>query len=626
MGQRTYMNLNKTMAPGPQAYEIPSKVVESNGFSMGLKYKQDLNSTVIVPGPGQYSPERKERKFAFTMGSRYKTLDQKMKAGVPGPGEYDQERQKSIPSIKFGTSSRQSFDIKKHMPGPGEYVGNFDNVNKAAPKYGFGTGKREDSLEKLRKFIPGPGQYQQTDIMGKDGPSKSMGTKPLFDLQEKELQQRPGPGQYEPKLVTLKNSPSLKIGTAKRDDLEVKKQNEFKAPSTIYNPNDSFTKTQSASWGFGSSQRPALNDNKKATSIPGPNQYQIPSKANEGPKFVMGLKTKDPMESKDTKPGPGQYDTLTSSTSKIKNEPAFSMGSGLRSDIANLKEKNQLPGPGNYQSHDDTFIKRSAPSYGFGSSIREDSLEKSRKSLQGPGAYETQSFIGFDGRKNSISPKLNENFRTRESRNIPGPGSYENNSTTQILKQAPAFKMGTSKRQESVAKERVNFPDGTMYSPNDTFTKTKSAAYGFGSGQRKSLADYSAQKQPGPGQYQISSKIFDSTQSRFAMGIKVKDLQKLEVPGPGQYDQNSSAVKKNMPAFSMSGKTTELRKLEVPGPGEYKVIEKAIEGPQYGFGTGPRVIQKRDESPGPGSYKLPSKIANLPSYALPGQKDENKFV
>ena len=72
------MNLNKTMAPGPQAYEIPSKVrtfetnmnafqvVESNGFSMGLKYRPDLNSTVIVPGPGQYSPERKERKFAFT--------------------------------------------------------------------------------------------------------------------------------------------------------------------------------------------------------------------------------------------------------------------------------------------------------------------------------------------------------------------------------------------------------------------------------------------------------------------------------------------------------------------------------------------------------------------------------
>lgn len=61
---------------------------------------------------------------------------------------------------------------------------------------------------------------------------------------------------------------------------------------------------------------------------------------------------------------------MTASTSKIKNEPAFSMGSGSRADIANLKEKGNLPGPGNYTSLDDTFVKKNAPAYGFGSSIR----------------------------------------------------------------------------------------------------------------------------------------------------------------------------------------------------------------------------------------------------------------
>lgn len=55
----------------------------------------------------------------------------------------------------------------------------------------------------------------------------------------------------------------------------------------------------------------------------------------------------------------------------------------------------------------------------------------------------------------------------------------------------------------------------------------------------------------------------------------------------------------------------------MPGPGEYKIIERAIEGPKFGFGTGLRKVPRRDESPGPGAYKVPTKIANLPQYALP---------
>jgi hypothetical protein len=50
----------------------------------------------------------------------------------------------------------------------------------------------------------------------------------------------------------------------------------------------------------------------------------------------------------------------------MKNEPAFSVGDGKRSDLANLKEKIYFPGPGNYQTLDDTAVKRNAPKYGFG--------------------------------------------------------------------------------------------------------------------------------------------------------------------------------------------------------------------------------------------------------------------
>lgn len=47
-------------------------------------------------------------------------------------------------------------------------------------------------------------------------------------------------------------------------------------------------------------------------------------------------------------------------------------------------------------------------------------------------------------------------------------------------------------RSDTVPKNRFNIPDPTAYTPSDSFTKTKSAAFGFGSDKRKSIADLSA--------------------------------------------------------------------------------------------------------------------------------------
>lgn len=106
------------------------------------------------------------------------------------------------------------------------------------------------------------------------------------------------------------------------------------------------------------------------------------------------------------------------------------MGSGSRADLANLKESKHLPGPGNYHTlNEASVVKRSAPAYGFGSSKRDESLEKKHAALVGPGAYELKSIIGLEGRKNSISPKLEDRFRERESRNMPGPASYNSSAT-----------------------------------------------------------------------------------------------------------------------------------------------------------------------------------------------------
>ena len=63
-----------------------------------------------------------------------------------------------------------------------------------------------------------------------------------------------------------------------------------------------------------------------------------------------------------------------------------------------------------------------------------------------------------------------------------------------------------------------------------------------------------------------------------------------------------------------------------PGPGAYSVPDKAVGGPQFGFGKDAKSKQIKDTNPGPGSYKLPSKLADLPAYAMPNRSDQYKFV
>ena len=44
--------IDKRLSPSPDAYNIPSKVVENSGKSFGLKFKSCLTSNSIAPGPG----------------------------------------------------------------------------------------------------------------------------------------------------------------------------------------------------------------------------------------------------------------------------------------------------------------------------------------------------------------------------------------------------------------------------------------------------------------------------------------------------------------------------------------------------------------------------------------------
>eukprot|EP00355_Strombidium_rassoulzadegani_P004188 CAMPEP_0168621178 /NCGR_PEP_ID=MMETSP0449_2-20121227/7548_1 /TAXON_ID=1082188 /ORGANISM="Strombidium rassoulzadegani, Strain ras09" /LENGTH=78 /DNA_ID=CAMNT_0008662265 /DNA_START=516 /DNA_END=752 /DNA_ORIENTATION=+ len=62
-------------------------------------------------------------------------------------------------------------DNKKVVPGPGNYESSLKN-KKDAPKYGFGSSKREESPGK-KNVVPGPGQYKINTSIG-DVPAYSM--------------------------------------------------------------------------------------------------------------------------------------------------------------------------------------------------------------------------------------------------------------------------------------------------------------------------------------------------------------------------------------------------------------------------------------------------------------------
>lgn len=112
----------KLAVPGPGNYESPSKIVESQGKSMGVKYDIKVLSGKLGPGPGGYEMDNaKKQDFSYSMGNKLEDLDFKKQSFKPGPGTHNPEKRHDIPSMKFGSGQRSSLEGKVFAPGPGAY-------------------------------------------------------------------------------------------------------------------------------------------------------------------------------------------------------------------------------------------------------------------------------------------------------------------------------------------------------------------------------------------------------------------------------------------------------------------------------------------------------------------------
>lgn len=132
---------------------------------------------------------------------------------------------------KFGSATRLPPMKGTDVPGPGNYMSSLVD-KRAAPKFGFGTQKRDGSPGMSSTF-PGPGEYKLGGFMGRDGPSVSMHNK----LKNLGSDVTPGPGTYESHLKNKRDAPKYGVGTEQRSNSQAKMATP--APNA-YNPSSGF--------------------------------------------------------------------------------------------------------------------------------------------------------------------------------------------------------------------------------------------------------------------------------------------------------------------------------------------------------------------------------------------------
>ncbi len=270
-------DIDKRHSPSPQAYTVPSKMVEKQGKTMGEKLKGAFTPT-ISPGPGAYQGDKfKTQNFQFSMGHRIEPL--KPVANVPGPGAYDSTTSKkaleTVKTSKFGTEQRQSLESPnaKKIPGPGVHSPDYKKIKSQSPSFGFGSEKRNNTAVEKQKYIPGPGNYELKSVIGNESPQKSIHGRINFSPEVKEQSYKPGPGNYDANPLNVKKKdPSYRLGTGQRDDLSSRKAQLFHQSPGAYNPNFNMTAPASFKWGFGSDKRKGTV-HRDAAKIPGAGNY-----------------------------------------------------------------------------------------------------------------------------------------------------------------------------------------------------------------------------------------------------------------------------------------------------------------------------------------------------------------
>ena len=169
----------------------------------------------------------------------------------------------------------------------------------------------------------------------------------------------------------------------------------------------------------------------------------------------------------------------------------------------------------------------------------------------------------------------------------------------------PAWGFGTSKKLEIEKSDTLYNPGPGNYSLKPY---KEGPTWRIGSALRISK---NRNNNPGPGQYDIPSKIF--TGPKYSMGIKgvtINPTRSSYVPGPGQYEINTKN-RLSSAKYTMRAKSYVKKRNDTPGPGNYNLRKEKIIVPSYKFGSEKKMgfgfVNSR-YVPGPGNYEYQADI------------------
>ena len=190
--------------------------------------------------------------------------------------------------MKIGTEERKSFDISRNLVGPANYSIDTDMLRKSAPKFSFGTERKNMSMvEKMKRsmHIPGPGKYPVNIVgVGKDGqPCYSIGKDQRNTFKS---QKGPAPNAYSvDHSPTRYREPTMSFGSEVRKDYAAKAREKFTTGPGDYDPLTEHTRFRAAGWKMGSEKRPDLVS-KDHKSSPGAAYFSIPMRS--APRYGFG--------------------------------------------------------------------------------------------------------------------------------------------------------------------------------------------------------------------------------------------------------------------------------------------------------------------------------------------------
>jgi len=217
----------RSEGPGPSAYSLGTSV--GAGLQWSMRQRNPAGTVNDDPGPGAYQAVTMEMIKEQTPGWRFgsSNRDPSGSFNPPGPGTYESsDPRNQLPKYKFGTSNRPSqVNTKQNNPGPGSYEtvsdlgagpkytatprggtskqsktpgpGAYERDDNAtiqkAPKYGFGSAKRQGELG-AGSGTPGPGTYSHGSTLA--GSKFSLQSRRQFESRGGASKSTPGPGAH----------------------------------------------------------------------------------------------------------------------------------------------------------------------------------------------------------------------------------------------------------------------------------------------------------------------------------------------------------------------------------------------------------------------------------------------